>query len=550
MKIGILQLNFKVGAFAANLKKIQDGYHKLVEDGAELVVCSELALFGYPPGDMLFRHEYLDAQDEALKQLSTQVGNTGLLIGVAVRKECEQGLGLFNSAVLIRDQKIIYSQDKILLPNYDVFDDRRYFDPGSEAPQVIDYEGSSLGVLICEDIWSDHEIVNGHQRYSDHPHVAFRGKSLDMLLTINASPFYQGKMEQRQQIAAEIAQQLACSLLYVNQVGGNDELVFDGNSFVLDADGAMLASAKSFAEDLLLLDTENPPAQEKEPRAEIQDLYDALILGARDYVQKSTGSSKVAIALSGGIDSAVTACLACEAMGPENLIGVGMPSTFSSQSSIKDAEDLARNLGIEFKLLAIEEVYNSFGNLLRPVIDWRMPGTVDGDVTEENIQARIRGTCMMAISNRFGGIVLSTGNKSEISLGYCTLYGDMAGGFSVLSDVLKTQVYELARYINRNQEVIPWSSINKPPSAELRPDQKDEDSLPPYGVLDPILDMYIEQSLDAESIIAKGYDRETVLWLIRKCNANEYKRRQMVPGLKVTLKAFGSGRRMPIAANL
>jgi NAD+ synthase (glutamine-hydrolysing) len=548
MKIGILQLNFKVGDFALNTQKILEGYRNAVEKGATLVVTSELALFGYPPGDMLLRNDYLKQQNHNLERLSQCIDGAGLILGVASSAAGDAGMPLYNSAALIQNKKIVFLQHKCLLPNYDVFDEKRYFEALTEPTGVIQYNGRRLGILICEDIWSDVETIAGKRMYRANPVDAFARRPIDVLLTINASPFYTGKTKIRRAIARSIVRKLKCPLIYANQVGGNDELIFDGQSFAMDRGGEFIARAMGFSEQILVFDIETSTRVQPGPIDATRDLLDALILGTRDYVLKSTGKSPVLVALSGGIDSAVTACIASRALGPENVCGVGMPSAFSSEGSVADARQLAENLGIRFELIPIGQVYDIFGKTLEPVIDWRSPGSRENDVTEENIQARIRGAIMMAISNRRGGIVLSTGNKSELSVGYCTLYGDMAGGFAVLSDVYKTKVYDLARHINRDSEIIPWNTINKAPSAELSPDQRDQDSLPPYDVLDAVLAAYIEQGLEEDDIAAQGFDSTTVRWIINRLNANEYKRRQMAPGLKVTQKAFGIGRRLPIAA--
>lgn len=548
MKIGILQLNFKIGDFEGNKNKILKAYRDAVNKGADLVVASELALFGYPPGDMLLRHEYVFAQHRAFESISRNVGEVGLIVGLATETKSKKGMPLYNSAVLVENSKIVYIQHKSLLPNYDVFDEKRYFEPYSGDMSTVSYRGKNLGILICEDIWHDFNTAGVLRSYEKNPVDGFCGQSLDALITINASPWHVGKTKIRFDIAKYVAEKLKCPIVYVNQVGGNDELVFDGNSFAVSEKGDALAQAKGFEEEFLLIDLDKKLNCGGTFADDIEDLHDALVLGVRDYVLKSTGTKRVFIALSGGIDSAVTACIAAVALGPENVFCYGMPSTFSSEGSVADAKALAENLGCHFEVIAIGGMYDAFGKLLEPVIGWHMPGQDKNDVTEENIQARVRGTIMMAISNRKGGIVLSTGNKSEISMGYCTLYGDMAGGFSALSDVLKTKVYELARFINLKQEIIPWNTIDKPPSAELRPDQKDQDSLPPYEILDAILDAYIEKDMDEGQIIALGYDKETVTWVINRINRNEYKRQQMAPGLKVTRKAYGFGRRMPIAA--
>lgn len=550
MKVGMLQLNFKVGDFDGNMAKLLQAYDEVVQKGAQLVIASELALFGYPPGDMLFSQRCVDAQHACLERLSEHIGEVGLIVGAAMDTQRDTGLPLYNSAVLIRNGEKVHVQHKTLLPNYDVFDEKRYFEPGGQTPGVISYNGLNLGVLICEDIWSDVETVSGNKLYDTDPVDAYADQPMDALVTINASPFYVGKTAIRMDLARSISRRLGCPLIYANQVGGNDELVFDGQSFAVAPDGELIALAGAFTEENLVFDLHDSDRIDTEPPDDIRNLHDALVIGTHDYVMKAVGAPKVLVALSGGIDSAVTAAIASRAVGPENVMGFGMPSAFSSEGSIEDARALAKNLGIRFELIPIGKTYDQFGKMLDPVIGWGTPGENDGDVTEENVQARIRGSIMMAISNRNGGIVLSTGNKSEISVGYCTLYGDMVGGFAVLSDVFKTQVYELARYVNRTSEIIPWRTIHKPPSAELSPGQTDQDALPPYEQLDVILDAYIEEGLGTEEIVATGMDKAMVEWVIGKVKANEYKRRQMAPGLKISQKAFGSGRRYPIAAAL
>lgn len=550
MKIGIVQCNLKIGDFCGNMDLVVQGYRDAVQQGAQLVVASELALFGYPPGDMLLRSDYLNRQNAALDELSRHIGDAGLIVGVATSTGLDAGLPLFNSAVLIQNGTRAHAWHKSLLPNYDVFDERRYFEPSRTPAEVITYHGRRLGVLICEDIWNDLQTEPLPRRYRQNPVDSLAGRPIDLLVTINASPFYLGKPTIRMDIARSISARLGCPLVYANQVGGNDELVFDGRSFAVNAEGTCIAMASAFEPETLCVDLSTHDSIKITTGDKLEDLYNALIVGTRDYVCKSVGNPSVLIALSGGIDSAVTACIAARAVGPEHVHGFGLPSSFSSEGSIADARQLAERLGIAFDLIPIGKSYVAIGHTLEPIIGWGMPGARRNDVTEENVQARIRGAIIMAVSNRIGGIVLSTGNKSELSVGYCTLYGDMVGGFAVLSDVFKSRVYELARYINRHSEIIPWSTIDKPPSAELRPDQKDEDTLPPYDMLDAVLDAYIEKGLEAQQIAMAGFDRQVVDWIIAKVTANEYKRRQMAPGLKVTRKAFGSGRRMPIAATL
>lgn len=549
MKICILQLNFRVGDFEGNSRKIVEGYRKGVEQGAELVVTTELALFGYPPGDLLLDTYYIEQQDAHLQKVAEQIGGVGLILGAATKTDTTVGLPLYNSALLIQNRVVEVVHHKILLPNYDVFDEKRYFAGAERKPRLFRYNGYTLGLLICEDIWSDVETVAGRKMYGINPVEELGQEPVDALITINASPFYVGKTEIRRKLGESIARRLGCPLVYANQVGGNDELIFDGQSFVVDARGRVISCAAGFREDSLMVDL-NSLGNQSGDNEEMRDLHDALIMGTRDYIVKSVGTPKALVALSGGIDSAVTAYIAREALGPENVFGYGMPSDFSSKGSVEDARKLAENLGIAFTLIPIGRAYETLGEVLEPTIGWGIPDKENIDVTEENVQARIRGTIMMAISNRQRGIVLSTGNKSEVSVGYCTLYGDMVGGFAVLSDVYKTKVYELAHYINREVEHIPWSTIEKPPSAELSPGQMDQDSLPPYELLDRILEAYIEGDEEGNRSSGGTMDQETVDWIIKKVKTNEYKRRQMAPGLKVTRKAFGSGRRIPIAAKL
>lgn len=549
MKIALLQLNFTIGAFEYNFNKILNAYEAAVDQEARLVVSSELALFGYPPADILLQTSALERQRHFVDALCRQIGSVPLIVGVATETHDPKGLPLNNSAVFIQDGCIQFTQAKALLPNYDVFDERRYFEPNGAAPAIIEYAGARIGLCVCEDLWGGSEEQGDLVRYHRFPVDDLVSLRPNLLVSIHASPFYVGKQRVRLDVVAKAARKLDCPVVYVNQVGGHDELVFDGHSFVVDRYGKATAMAQGFTEERLLVDMAHPAQDVEYKPDDLGDLYKSLVLGTRDYLQK-TNQSHAFVALSGGIDSAVTAAIAVEAIGANNVLGVSMPSRFSSEESIEDARVLAANLKVAFKIVPIDEAYQAYANMLEPEIGWNVPGTIQNDVTEENIQARIRGNIMMAFANRGGGIVLSTGNKSEVSVGYCTLYGDMVGGFAVLSDVLKTKVYALAAYINRFQEIIPPRTISKPPSAELRPNQKDQDSLPAYEILDPIIEAYVEKGLSAEQIVQLNFEPETVRWVLDRIHRNEFKRRQMAPGIKTTPKAFGTGHRMPIACKI
>lgn len=570
MKIGILQLNYLVGDLAGNTDKIIGAYKRAVDMGAELVVTSELCVFGYPPKDMLCYWNHIDAQNRELKRLSKEIGEIGLIVGIT---EINSGDGkpLFNSTALIQGwrKKPFILHRKCLLPTYDVFDEYRYFEPNTENPVVtLPYNGSRIAVLICEDIWGGNENNTGHKSYQREPVTELEIWDPDILIIPNGSPYYLGKGNARFDLVSGIARKLNCNVVYVNQVGGNDDLVFDGRSFAVNKNGDCVAAAQAFEEDVLIVDTaelkesenfffDSYPYDRGSKELEMQNLYQALVLGTRDYVRKN-GFEKVVIGLSGGIDSALTACIAVDALGKENVIGVRMPSKYSSQGSLDDAELLAKNLGIELLTISIQNIYNAYLDTLseakkKPAFSFQNP-----EVTEENLQARARGNILMALSNKFGWLVLSTGNKSELSVGYCTLYGDMAGGYAVISDLWKTQVYKLADYVNKifGGYRIPQMTIEKPPSAELRPNQKDTDSLPPYEVLDLILKEYIEEQSGFEEIISNVWGKDgafteiknTVQKTIDMVNRAEHKRKQMPLGIKVSKKAYGSGRRWPIAA--
>lgn len=546
MKIGILQHNFIVGDVAGNAQKIRAGYLKARESGAELVVSTELALLGYPPRDLLERPALIDAQLRALGELSEGINDVPLIVGFAEPNTESRGKPLFNAAAVLHQGKVVHTQRKALLPTYDVFDEYRYFEPYKKPQEPPELSGKRIGVLVCEDIWNGIEDPRGRKQYQYDPVEALSGKKLDALIVINGSPYWWGKGDARFQLASAVAKYVRAPVIYSNQVGGNDELIFDGRSFAVDKEGACIGVGKTFEEDIIVVDCENSRAVSFAPDTDdLADVESALILGLRDYLDKvGKFPGGAVIGLSGGIDSALVACLAARALGKEHVLGVSMPSPFSSRASIEDAKLLAQNLGIALKIIPIEEVFRAYQAILKPAIGWFNPPTT----TEENIQARIRGMILMAIANRERRIVLGTGNKSELAMGYATLYGDMAAGLGVISDLPKTLVYRLARFLNQSQEIIPRNTIEKPPSAELRPNQKDTDSLPPYDELDPILHEYLEERKGPEELVASGYNRSLVERVVKSVDAMEFKRRQMAPGLKVTTKAFGTGRRMPIAA--
>ena len=540
MKVTIAQMNPMVGDIKGNMKKMEDVLSKTSSD---LIVFPELYITGYPPRDLLERREFIKKVQKANHEvtlLSEKYPERGILFGTVLPNKNEYGKGLYNSAVLVYNGKILIEEHKSLLPTYDVFDEARYFDPSSEI-STVSFKNEILGISICEDAWNDPDLWL-KRNYRIDPIEILVKKGATLLINISASPFSMGKDEIRYRIIRNHALKHKKRFIFVNQVGGNDELIFDGKSMYIDENGNLIDILPSFEEFIKTIDLglKNPVPFTPEER--ISSVYRALVLGLRDYMRKC-GFKKAVLGLSGGIDSAVTCCIAVEAMGSENVLGVSMPSEYSSEGSVKDSKKLAENLGIEFKIIPITPIFRSYLSTLKEHFEGRKE-----DVTEENIQARIRGNILMALSNKFGYLVLSTGNKSELAVGYCTLYGDMSGGLAVISDVPKTMVYELAYYINRESKIIPEEIIKKPPSAELRPDQLDQDTLPPYDILDRILHLYLDQYCTYEEIVKEGLDPETVRWVINAVNRNEYKRRQAVPGLKVTTKAFGAGRRMPIAA--
>ena len=547
MKIAAVQLNPTIGDVEANTARILDGFARAASAGAELVVFPEQSILGYPAKDLLLRREVIEQNLAALQRIvaATAGLQAGVIVGFAEPNEGGIGRPVFNSAAFIADGRIVARSRKRLLPTYDIFDEARYFEPGGAQP-VIDFRGRRVGVMICEDMWSTQQLL-ARPLYDIDPPCELAAAGADLLINISASPYYLGKHESRLELMAGHARRYGTPLLFCNQVGGNDELLFDGLSSVVDATGRLVAQAKAFEEDLLLIDLDDLDSARLEAMPTgVANLHAALVMGLRDYMRKCRFTG-VVIGLSGGLDSAVVACLAAEAAGPPNVLGVAMPSRYSSEHSVADAKALAENLGIAFSIIPIEPLHAAFERELRPHFAGRPP-----DVTEENIQARIRGVSLMALSNKFGRLLLTTGNKSELAVGYCTLYGDMCGGLALISDVPKTMVYELAHEINRRagREVIPRSTLTKPPSAELRPNQTDQDSLPPYEVLDEILTRYEERLESIEQIVAAGFDSAMVTEVVRKIHLNEYKRQQAAPGLKVTSRAFGFGRRMPIAARL
>ncbi len=545
MKIAMAQMNPVVGDISGNLQRIKDLWVTCDQQGTDLLLLPELFLVGYPPRDLLERPVFLDRVNAAIEEiaaLSLVYKRTGILFGTPQRTGKTYGHGLYNSALLIYQGEIMLTQHKSLLPTYDVFDEARYFDP-AEQIETVTFKGMRLGVTICEDAWNEPDLWEGAVSYDFDPIAELTQKGIDLLINLSASPYFLNKEDVRCRLLSKHARNHQVPVIYLNQVGANDELIFDGQSMFLDRYGEIVTFLPAFAEDVQIIDT----AQKGEgiiciTHDKMSYLYQSLVLGIHDYFRKC-GFSRALIGLSGGIDSALTACLAVAALGQENVMGVSMPSVYSSAGSVDDARELAQNLNIEYKVIPIADIFKVYLTTLEQHFAGK-----ESDIAEENIQARIRGNLLMALSNKFGSMVLSTGNKSEVAVGYCTLYGDMCGSLSVLADVPKTVVYELSAYINREQEVIPWETIEKPPSAELKPDQVDQDTLPPYPVLDAILNYYIEENLSAADIINRGYEPETVRWVLQTVNRNEYKRKQAAPGLKVSSRAFGAGRRMPIAA--
>lgn len=547
MRIALAQINPTVGAIDENVDRILAAVRDAADRGADLVVLPEQCIIGYPAKDLLWRQPIIDRNVAALDTIAAARPDVGVLVSFAEPNPHAIGRPIYNSAALLGDGRVHATWRKQLLPLYDVFDESRYFEPASDPQSVVDFRGCKLGVLICEDLFSDD--LFGRHLYASDPIASLASQRPDLVVTVSASPFVVGKHMRRRKRCAHAAGVIGAPVLLCNQVGGNDDLLFDGASCAFEPGGDCIGQARSFDEDTLIVDLDENQTQQnriEEVPADVASVHDALVLGVRDYVRKC-GFRSVVLGLSGGIDSAVTAAIAVAALGAENVRGVAMPSRYSSEHSVTDAQKLAENFGVRCDVVEIEPMHAAFERTLAPHFAGREP-----DVTEENIQARVRGAVLMAISNKFGDLLLTTGNKSELAVGYCTLYGDMCGGLAVISDVPKTLVYALARHVNERagRELIPESTIRKPPSAELRPDQHDQQSLPPYDVLDEILERYEERLESPEAIIAAGLDAGAVRAVVRLMQNSEYKRQQAAPGLKVTSRAFGTGRRMPIAARL
>jgi NAD+ synthase (glutamine-hydrolysing) len=539
MKVALAQINTTVGDLAGNRDKILAAYRRGVEARADLVMLPELTITGYPPRDLLLKKSFIAGNLAVLDELAAATGKTGLLVGYVGENKARPGREAVNFVALLQNGKIAATRAKTLLPTYDVFDEDRYFEPATENLPVM-FNGEKIGLTICEDIWNDEDFWP-ERRYQHNPPLELTAAGARVLFNVSASPWCVGKDETRYRMLQSMAAKTKCPVMFCNQIGGNDELVFDGGSLAFNAAGELIAQAAMFAEDFVLVDTEAKTAVARRPHEEVELVHRALVLGLRDYLHKC-GFKSAVLGLSGGIDSALVASLAVSALGKENVRGVSLPSQYSSPGSLEDARVLAERLGIHYEVIPIQSAFTTLKHELQPAF----AGTTE-DTTEENIQARLRGVILMALSNKFGSLLLTTGNKSELAVGYCTLYGDMCGGLAVISDVPKTMVYRLAKWINREKEIIPASSITKPPSAELRPNQTDQDTLPPYEVLDGILDAYVVQGKTPAQMAAAGFDEALVKRVIRLIDFNEYKRRQAAPGLKVTSKAFGVGRRVPIA---
>jgi NAD+ synthase (glutamine-hydrolysing) len=543
MRIGLLQLNATIGAYDQNRARLESAYREAVAQGAELVLAPELFLCGYPPRDLLLREAFVQRGLDCLETLAMQVGAVPLITGYVDRNPTRPGRGLRNAAAVLYEGKIAHRVMKSLLPTYDVFDEDRYFDP-AEKIAPVEIAGRKIALTICEDIWNDEDFFT-ERRYRCDPVHELVAAGAELIVNISASPWERGKEGRRLAMLQRVARDERVPLVQVNTVGANDELIFDGHSVALNARGELVALGASFAEDVFVVDVSGASPAPQPPLAlpadQEEQLYRALVLGVRDYVAKCHFKS-VVLGLSGGIDSAIVAVIAAEALGAPNVWGVSLPSRHSSAHSLDDAAQLARKLGIRYDVLPIKEPVLEAETVLGPLFTDRAP-----DLTEENLQSRMRGLLLMALSNKFGPLVLTTGNKSELAVGYCTLYGDMCGALAVIADVLKTEIYALAEWINRREEIIPWNTIRKPPSAELRPDQTDQDSLPPYDVLDRILRHYVVDESDPRMLISEGISPETVKDVLNKITFSEYKRRQAAPGLKVSSRAFGMGRRVPIA---
>ena len=546
MKIALAQINPTVGDFDGNTRKILKFAEQAAQGSADLVIFPELAVCGYPPADLLEKPAFVARAGQVIEEIAAQTASSGISVicGYVTPAHRSTGKHVMNTAALMRNGRVEFAQSKMLLPFYDVFDEQRYFAPAHHQ-KLFMLGGEQIALTICEDAWNDKSFWE-NRLYSIDPVEELMRAGGSIVVNISASPYWRGKLETRLEMLAAIARRHSKPVIMVNQVGGNDSLVFDGSSLALDRNGEVIARAASFEEDLVFVDTKALAGDlHPQPGSDDEATYRALVLGTRDYVRKC-GFSKTVIALSGGIDSALVAAIGVEALGRQNVLALGMPSPYSSEGSIDDSRRLAENLGIRFEVLPINTLFGQYNEVLAPLFAGLQP-----DIAEENIQSRIRGDLLMAAANKFNALALTTGNKSEMSTGYCTLYGDMAGALAVIGDVFKTQVYALCRYINRESEIIPSAILEKAPSAELRPGQKDTDSLPPYDVLDPILEAYVER-YETPECIAKlhGFDLEVVRRVVKLVERSEYKRQQAAPVLKVTPKAFGMGRRFPIAARV
>jgi len=537
MRIGFAQINTTVGDIRANRRRIFSAYQKAVSSGADLVLTPELALTGYPPQDLIFKSGFVPETLESLNELQGAVGTVPLLVGYVDINPNKPGKPFVNACAVLVKGEPLRKVFKTLLPTYDVFDEARYFDPAPDQ-EPIELLGAKVGITICEDIWTDKYLKR--DLYRQDPVSTLAAKGAQVIVNLSSSPYYVGKPAIRRRMVSELAAIYRVPFFYCNGVGGNDQLIFDGNSFAIDEAGNTIFQMPGFLEEVAVVESCAKPVSTVDLPPE-QEIYEALLLGVRDYFSKC-GFKTAVLGLSGGIDSAVTAAIAVAALGKANVVGVSMPSQYSSHGSLGDAASLAKNLGIARHVISIREPFDVLKSQFKEIFAGR-----GEDTTEENMQSRLRGLTLMSMSNKFGHLLLTTGNKSELAVGYCTIYGDMCGGLAVISDVPKTMIYRLARWINRETEVIPTNSITKPPSAELKPDQTDQDTLPAYEVLDEILRLYVEELLSPEEIADHGFDPEVVRWVQRKVDMNEYKRRQAAPGLKVTSLAFGMGWRMPIA---
>jgi NAD+ synthase (glutamine-hydrolysing) len=540
MKIALAQINTTVGDINGNRDIVFRTMEKAKAQGADITVFPELSLTGYPPRDLLGLHGFVESNLKALQEIASRSQQMGIVIGFVDRNQKNEGRHFHNAAAFLAEGRIQAIIHKTLLPTYDVFDEDRYFER-SDHIQLVGFGGRTLGISICEDAWNSEDFWS-RPLYATDPIRNQVEQGANLLINISASPFEMDKPKFRFRMLRDHVRKYCVPLVYVNLVGGNDDLLFDGNSLAIGKDGNVIAQGKSFSEDLLIVDPDSNQDLGRDEQEPLQNLFQALVMGTRDYAHKCRFKSAV-LGLSGGIDSSIVACIAAEALGPDNVLGVSMPSMYSAQESFDDARALAQNLGMRFETIPILPMFRQFEESLTRVFAGRPQ-----DETEENLQARIRGTILMALSNKFGHLVLGTGNKSELGAGYCTLYGDMVGGLAVISDVPKTMIYKLAAYINRQKEIIPRNTIERPPTAELRPNQTDQDSLPEYDILDGILHLRVEQQMSIEEIVARGYERPMVEKVVRLIQVNEYKRRQAATGLKVTTRAFGTGRRMPIAS--